>query len=225
MNTMSPVYTIPTECQDCYKCIRRCPVKAIRVENGHAAVMGELCIACGRCVINCPAHAKQYRDDTAAVKSLLRSGKQVIMSLAPSFKSEFAEYSVAELISKVKALGFYGVSETALGADLVSSKIAEDLQNAVAAKNQNLFISSACPAAVEFIKRYMSEYTPYITDVASPLLTHTRYLHEVYVKEAVIVFAGPCIAKKRESDVWNEDIAVSLTFKELRTMQIGRAHV
>src|SRR5574344_2551054 len=89
--TLSPVYTIQTECQDCYKCIRRCPVKAIRMENGHAAVMGEFCIACGRCVINCPAHAKQYRDDTPAVESLLKSGKQVIMSLAPSFKSEFAE--------------------------------------------------------------------------------------------------------------------------------------
>src|SRR5574344_275420 len=188
MNTLSPVYTIQTECQDCYKCIRRCPVKAIRVEDGHALVMSELCIACGRCVINCPAHAKQYRDDTPAVKTLLKSGRKVILSLAPSFKSEFPEYTVTGLVEKIKALGFYGVSETALGADLVSSKVADELTKALTENKQNLFISSACPAAVEFIKRYMSEYAPYITDVASPLLTHTRYLHDLYGKDVAVVF-------------------------------------
>ena len=218
MNTLSPVYTVQTECQDCYKCIRRCPVKAIRVEDGHAVVMSELCIACGTCVINCPAHAKQYRDDTSTVKELLKSGKQVILSLAPSFKSEFAEYTVSRLVEKIKRLGFYGVSETALGADLVSSKIASDLSKAVEEKSQKLFISSACPAAVEFIKRYMCQYAPYITDVSSPLLTHTRYLHGMFGKETLVVFAGPCIAKKREADVWNEDIAASITFKELRKL-------
>src|SRR5574344_3014538 len=98
MNTLSPVYTEQTECQDCYKCIRRCPVKAIRVENGHAAVMGELCIACGRCVINCPAHAKQYRNDTSLVKQILKSKEKVIVSLAPSFLSEFPEYTPEEFV-------------------------------------------------------------------------------------------------------------------------------
>ena len=98
MMTLSPVYTEKTECQDCYKCIRRCPVKAIRVENSHAAVMGELCIACGRCVINCPAHAKRYRDDRAYVKQILTLKSRVIVSLAPSFISEFPEFTVSEFI-------------------------------------------------------------------------------------------------------------------------------
>jgi len=180
--------------------------------------MSELCIACGRCVINCPAHAKQYRDDTPAVRTMLKSGRKVILSLAPSFKSEFPEYTVGELVQKIKELGFYGVSETALGADLVSAEVSAELTRALAEKKQNLFISSACPAAVEFIKRYMSGYASYITDVSSPLLTHARYLHGLYGNEVAVVFAGPCIAKKRESDVWNEDIAAALTFKELRLM-------
>ena len=50
MNHTYPVYTIEAECQDCYKCVRHCPVKAIRVRDGHAAVLPELCVACGKCV-------------------------------------------------------------------------------------------------------------------------------------------------------------------------------
>ncbi len=216
MTTLSPVYTEKTECQDCYKCIRRCPVKAIRVENSHAAVMGELCIACGRCVINCPAHAKRFRDDTPYVKQLLTLKKKVLISLAPSFISEFPEFTVPEFITVLKHLGFYGISETALGADLVSATVAGMLAEAAAGKtDQKLFISSACPAAVEFIKRYMNEYAPYITDCASPLLAHARYLRKLYGNDIGVVFIGPCIAKKREADVWDE-IDAALTFKELR---------
>ncbi|MCK9170123.1 MAG: 4Fe-4S binding protein [Treponema sp.] len=176
--------------------------------------MSELCIACGRCVINCPAHAKHYRDDTPLVSKLLESGKKVLVSLAPSFRSEFPEYTPNQFIGVLKEFGFYGVSETALGADLVSYELASELSSHI---NQKLFISSACPAAVEFIKRYMSDYAPYITDCASPLLAHARYLRKFYGNDIEIVFIGPCIAKKREADVWDE-ISAALTFKELRKM-------
>lgn len=217
MNALTPVYTVQTECQDCYKCIRRCPVKAIKVENGHAAVMGELCIACGRCVINCPAHAKQYRNDTSLVKQILKSKEKVIVSLAPSFLSEFPEYTPEEFVSILKKLGFYGISETALGADLVSHEVANLLCKKITSSSQKLFISSACPAVVEFVKRYMPKYAPYITDCASPLLAHARYLHKVYGDDIGVVFVGPCIAKKREADVWKE-IDAAITYKELRQM-------
>lgn len=215
--TISPVYTVQTECQDCYKCIRRCPVKAIRVENGHAAVMGELCIACGRCVINCPAHAKHYRNDTSLVQQILKSNSKVIVSLAPSFRAEFPEYTPAQLVAVLKKLGFYGVSETALGADLVSHEIAATLADGIKRGRQKLYISSACPAVVEFIKKYMSAFTPYITDCASPLLAHARFLRKTYGNDIRVVFVGPCIAKKREADVW-EEIDAAITYKELRLM-------
>lgn len=215
MIALSPVYTVQTECQDCYRCVRQCPVKAIKVEGGHAKVMGELCIACGRCVIRCPAHAKVYRDDTTLIDKLLAGKGKVIVSLAPSFRAEMPEYSVRELTDILKRLGFYGVSETAVGADLVSRAVAETVGRA--GDGQKFFISSACPAAVEFIKRYMSEYAPYITDCASPLLAHARYLRSVYGDDTAVVFVGPCIAKKREADTWDE-IAAAITFRELKAM-------
>ena len=52
----SPVYTTENECQDCYKCVRHCPVKAIRIVDGKASVIPEACVACGECVKVCPAH-------------------------------------------------------------------------------------------------------------------------------------------------------------------------
>ncbi len=215
INKLTPVYTEQTECQDCYKCIRRCPVKAIRVENGHAAVIGELCIACGQCVKNCPVNAKKFRNDVSFVKHLLKTKNKVIVSLAPSFVAEFSQFSIPDFISAIKELGFFGISETALGAEIISSKTAQILATATQNSNsQKLFLSSACPAAVEFIKHYMNNYAEYIINCASPLLAHARYLRNIYGNEIGIVFIGPCIAKKREADVWSE-IDAALTYQEL----------
>ena len=219
MNYQSPIYTEKTQCQDCYKCIRECPVKAIRVENGHAMVVPELCVLCGHCVRICPAGAKRVRDDQARARQLLRLKDKVIVSLAPSFASEFAGVTAEQLVSSIKELGFWGVSETAIGADLVSAQIAEDLQEAreknTAGKAQKLFLSSACPVAVEYIKCYMNEYAPYITDRASPLLAHARYLRQIYGKDIGVVFIGPCIAKKREADAW-QAIDCAISFQDLK---------
>lgn len=216
MNFLYPIYTEQTECQDCYKCVRLCPNKAIRVENGHAMVMPELCILCGICVKNCPAKAKHVRNDLAKTRQLFTLGKNVIASLAPSFISEFSEFTTGQLIAALKKLGFSQVSETALGADLVSLQATDVLQNAVKNENgQKLFLSSACPAVVEYIKFKMPEFSSYITDIASPLLAHARYLKKIYGNENSVVFIGPCIAKKREADVWSE-IDASITFSNLR---------
>lgn len=216
MNTLAPIFTKTTECQDCYKCIRQCPVKAIRVENGHAAILSQMCILCGNCVINCPASAKRVRDDLSRAKQLLTLKEKVIVSVAPSFAAEFSDFTHQEFIAALKKLGFWGVSETALGADLVSAELANYLKEKTESQNpQKLFLSSACPAVVEYVKQYKKNLTPYITDLASPLLAHVRYLKKLYGEDIGVVFIGPCVAKKRESDVWNL-IDTVLTFSDLR---------
>ncbi|MDY0152687.1 MAG: 4Fe-4S binding protein, partial [Candidatus Cloacimonas sp.] len=121
MNKLQPIYTEKTECQDCYKCVRECPVKAIKVVNGSAAVMAEACILCGRCTQVCPVGAKKIRDDLNEAKLLLASGKAVYVSLAPSFRTEFSGLATGKLINAMLSLGFAGVSETALGAQAVSA--------------------------------------------------------------------------------------------------------
>ena len=219
MNFLYPIFTEKPECQDCYKCVRNCPCKAICVENGHATVVPELCVLCGRCVTHCPAHAKHVRDDLTKTKQLFNLGKKVFASLAPSFASEFSDYTTEELCAALKLLGFYAVSETAIGADIVSCEMAKQLEEATT-KNQDslkskLFLSSACPATVEYIRHQLPEFSEYITDCASPLLAHARYIKETFGKDCSVVFIGPCIAKKREADIFPE-IDVSISFNDLR---------
>lgn len=207
-----PIYTKESECSDCYKCVRNCPVKSIKIENGEASIIADTCIACGNCVITCPSKAKTIRNDVGAVKELLKTKKEVYVSLAPSFVGTFLYHTKEQLITAIKRLGFKGVSETALGAEAVSQALVEEIEKN---KEQKLFISSACPATVDFIRYYLSEFTPYITKFASPALTHAKILKEEYGNDIGIVFIGPCIAKKNEFSQHEGMIDYALTFQEL----------
>ena len=64
----APVYTVENQCQDCYKCVRHCHCKAIRIINGKASVIADSCVACGECVKICPSHAKKIRSELARLR-------------------------------------------------------------------------------------------------------------------------------------------------------------
>jgi len=211
MDKQNPVYTLTNECHDCYKCVRECHVKAIKIENGHASVIPEKCIACGACVKACPTNAKRVRTDIDKVKKLLFDKKDVYVSLAPSWRASF-ENSAEKMIALLKQLGFKDVSETALGAQEVSIKTAKMLNEA----ENGLFISSACPVIVDYIRLYMPEFTQCITPIGSPLMTHAKMLKETFGDDIAIVFVGPCIAKKNEVTYSNGLFDAALTFEELR---------
>lgn len=211
MNKQNCVYTLINECHDCYKCVRECPVKAIKIENGHASVLSEKCIACGSCVKACPSNAKRVRTDIDKVKNLLLAKKDVYVSLAPSWSGVF-DYKPAKMITILKKLGIKGVSETALGAQEVSIKTAQLLNEA----EKGVFISSACPAIVDYIRLYNPSFAKCIVPVASPALTHAKMLKNTYGEKISVVFIGPCVGKKNESDRNKNLIDVSLTFEELK---------
>ena len=214
MDSIYPVYTVPTECVDCYKCVRQCPVKAIRIENGVASIIPERCIACGGCVRVCPHHAKQVRNDLPMVQKLLRGPRPVYVSLAPSWSGVFPQWNANAIIGALKSLGFRGVSETARGAQEVSAAVAEELSK----RDSGVLISSACPAIVDYIRVYHSDQTKNITPIASPLLTHCALLRREFGDDIRIVFIGPCIAKKNEADRHPELLDVALTYYELEEL-------
>ncbi|GHT83508.1 hydrogenase [Spirochaetia bacterium] len=213
-----PIYTEESECQGCYKCVGRCPVKSIRVKDGLTDIIPKICIYCGNCVTSCPAGAKRVRNDIEKVQRLIKRGVKVYASLAPSYASEFYGSSPAQVISSLKKLGFAGISETALGADFVSADIAADLEKEPTVfpeTGQRLFLSSACPSVVMYIKQNAPAYIPYLNDRASPLLSHALFLRKIYGDKIAVVFIGPCIAKKREADQFRE-INAAITFAELK---------
>jgi len=211
MELRKPIYTEKNECQDCFKCVRKCPVKAVAVDEGRASIASDLCIFCGHCVGVCPVKAKKVRDDLGRVKNLLRYKKNVYVSISPAYVAEFAGISNNQIIAALKKLGFTGVSETSLGAQLVSARVAEQLHQSDA----KLTISSACPAAVDFVQKYLPEQADMITPILSPLLSHCRLLRKTYGDEIGIVFIGPCAAKKQEADRSPELLDVALTYQDL----------
>ncbi len=210
MERQNPVYTLKNECNDCYKCVRGCHVKSIRIQNGSASVINEKCVACGHCVQICPAGAKRVRNDIDVVKALFLTGKKVYVSLAPSWAGVY-NISKEKMIAVLKKLGFAGVSETALGAQEVSIQTAKLLNSA----EKGMFISSACPVIDDYIRLYKPEFAKCITPVASPALTHCGLLKDMLGDDIKVVFIGPCIAKKNEADANPELMSVALTFDEL----------
>lgn len=207
-----PIYTEDNNCQDCYKCVRECPVKAIKIENHHASIINERCIYCGHCVTICPSNAKKVREDVQTVNYFIEQGQNVVASLAPSFVSEFSDWSPSQLNAALKELGFKYVSETALGAEMVSDAVTEWLSD----KPKETFISSCCPTIVDLIYRYFPELTELVTPITTPMLAHGSYLKEKLGEDTKVVFIGPCIAKKKEAEKNPGHIDAVITFKKLK---------
>ena len=212
MDFLKPIYTEAAKCQDCYKCLRQCPVKAIKIQDGHAKVISELCVSCGHCVQVCPVEAKKIRNDLERARMLVHSGKKVYVSLAPSFVTEFEDIEPQKLVAAIKMLGFEGVSETALGAEEVSANVGRVISEG----KKDIYISSACPSIVEYVKKYRPDFAPNITGMLSPVLAHCKILRKTFGDDIAIVFISPCIAKKNEADKYSDLMDISITFKDLR---------
>lgn len=211
MNTYNlPIYTEFAECQDCYKCVRECPVKAIKIENYHASIIPELCIHCGHCVEVCPVEAKQVRNDLSRVKAWLNMDTKVVISLAPSWQVEFPELDKNQMITALKRCGFSQVSETALGAEEVNANLIDFLKNS----DSKLHISTACPTAVKLIQQKFPDLSHFLTPFQSPLMAHAKMLKAKLDSNTKIVFLGPCFAKKSEADSYPELVDAAIDYSD-----------
>jgi ferredoxin len=165
---------------------------------------------CGICVEVCPAGAKQVRNDLTIARSLVKHNSKVIASVAPAFVAEFPGLTESRLVKALRVLGFDQVSETALGAQMVSHQTAKYI------KKNGIHISSACPSVVELVKKYYPEHEDKIAPIMSPLMAHSKLLKQHFGDDCKVVFIGPCIAKKHEADEMSDLIDVSITFKDLK---------
>ncbi|MBR2389281.1 MAG: 4Fe-4S binding protein, partial [Mogibacterium sp.] len=206
-----PIYTEVNNCRDCYRCVRHCPVKAIQIKDAHAEIIYDRCTFCGTCVNECPNAVKVIRNDTDKVRMAFLSNRRVIVSLAPSYVSGFIGYE-ENFVRALYKLGFHAVSETAIGAALVSQALDMYMED----HGEAPFISTACPSVVELIRKYFPQDIKSLAPVPSPLQTHSAYLRKLYGNDIVIVFIGPCVAKKIEADEHPGYPDVALTFREVR---------
>lgn len=199
-----------SNCKNCYKCIRHCPVKAIRFSGNQAYINPEDCILCGQCFVVCPQDAKQIVDETEKVRVLLQSGVPVIVSLAPSFAANYSGVGIGAMREALKKLGFFDVEETAIGATIVK----REYERLVDEENFDNIITSCCHSVNLLIQKYFPEALPYLAHVLSPMQAHCQDIKKRY-PNAKTVFIGPCVAKKDEAQHNDEFVDAVLTFDEL----------
>ena len=199
-----------SNCKNCYKCIRHCPVKSIRFSGNQAYIIGNECIMCGHCFVVCPQDAKQIVDETEKVKVLLQSGDPVIVSMAPSFIANYEGIGIEAMREGVKKLGFYDVEETAIGATIVKKEYEKMLSDGT----RDILISSCCHSVNLLIQKYFPDVLPYLADVMSPMQAHCKDIKRRY-PNAKTVFVGPCVAKKDEAQYYEGIVDAVLTFDEL----------
>lgn len=210
----SIVYTNKARCRDCYRCVRVCPVKAIRMREGQAFEVAESCLACGTCIRECPQGAKSFRQDLDRVKALMAEPGMVAISVAPSFAALFNDWERRRLPSALRRLGFGFVAETAVGAYHVARATAEY----AAARPGQAHVVSACPAVVRYVEGYRPALIDTLAPVLSPMAAHARRLKRRLGSGTRVVFVGPCVAKKMEAERpgVREWVDAVLTFGELK---------
>jgi len=199
-----------SDCKNCYKCIRHCPVKAIRFSGNQAHIIGNECILCGNCFVVCPQDAKQIVDETEKAKVLLQSGVPVIVSLAPSFVANYNGVGINSMRKALKSLGFYDVEETAIGATIVKTEYERMLRE----EERDIVISSCCHSINLLIQKHFPQALEYLADVVSPMQAHCKDIKS-RSPNAKTVFIGPCDAKKDEAQHYDGIVDAVLTFEEL----------
>lgn len=199
-----------SNCKNCYKCIRHCPVKSIRFSGNQAYIIGDDCIMCGQCFVACPQNAKQIVDETEKVKVLLHPGDPVIVSLAPSFIANYEGVGIGAMREALKKLGFYDVEETAVGATIIKT----EYERMINENNRDIIITSCCHTVNILIQKYFPQQLPYLANVLSPMQVHCMDIKRRY-PNAKTVFIGPCISKKDEAQQYEGIVDAVLTFDEL----------
>lgn len=214
------VSTAPEKCKQCYSCVRNCPVKAVKIKNGQAVVIQSRCINCGYCAKFCYQDAKRFYDGSENVKQILKRSKYPIAILAPSYRVAFSSYHPMKISAALKKIGFKGVWEVAVGADIVASITKKYLEENPNKKH----LSSACPAFVNLIEKHYPELIPNLLPIVSPMVATAKLIKFLHQNEDIkIVFIGPCIAKKgeiREDGIFGI-IDEVLTFEELKKLFKG----
>ena len=202
-----------TNCKSCFRCVRKCPVKAIRFSGNQAHIIGNECILCGNCVVQCPQNAKEIADSTEKVRVLLQSGDPVVVSLAPSFIANYDGVGIEPMRRALKALGFYDVEETAIGATIVKNEYERMLRE----DDRDIIITSCCHSINLLIQKYYPKALQYLADVMSPMQAHCSDI-KTRIPNAKTVFIGPCVAKKDEAEYYEGIVDAVLTYEELDRM-------
>ncbi len=202
-------------------CEQACDLGAIKADKARRAVIDyEKCVQCGGCKVACPFGAITEQSFIVQIIQQIKAGKRVYAMLAPAFVSQFgAKVRPGQVVSALKEAGFYDVWEASFGADIVTLEEAEEFAHLVPDK-LSFMTTSCCPSFVSLVKKELPELSEHISTTVSPMIATGKVIKELD-NEAIVVFIGPCLAKKAEARQYPEAIDFVATFEEIASLLVG----
>lgn len=217
----APVISTDT-CADCFEraCQKSCIFDAIETgKEGELFINPSRCEGCAACIDACKSnHLAASKDVLPAMRAVRNASGPVYLMIAPAFSGQFRGHVTAgKLRSACKALGFTGMVEVALFADILTLKEALEFERHVREPGDFQLTSCCCPVWIAMIRKRYHELLPHVPGAVSPMVACGRFLKRIH-PDAVTIFAGPCLAKKKEAK--EPDIADAvdyvLTFQEMQ---------
>ena len=199
-------------------CEESCPVDAItKDETGKETIDYNKCIYCGKCSRACPFGAIMEKSQIIDVIKFLKKERPVIAMIAPAIVSQFGG-TLGQLHAALLKLGFADVVEVARGAEITVKKESAEFIERMQ-KSEPFMTTSCCPAYTEVVKKYIPELKARVSDTKTPL-HYTGSMVRKDFPEAITVFIGPCIAKRKEA-IFDDTVDLALTFEELGALFIA----
>ena len=217
----APVISTDT-CADCFEraCQKSCIFDAIETgKEGELFINPSRCEGCAACIDACKSnHLAASKDVLPAMRAVRNASGPVYLMIAPAFSGQFRGHVTAgKLRSACKALGFTGMVEVALFADILTLKEALEFERHVREPGDFQLTSCCCPVWIAMIRKRYHELLPHVPGAVSPMVACGRFLKRIH-PDAVTIFVGPCLAKKKEAK--EPDIADAvdyvLTFQEMQ---------
>jgi len=202
-------------------CERACELGAIAADKARKAVIDyDKCVHCGACKMACPFGAISDRSMIVQVIQQIKAGRSVYALLAPAFIGQFGvQVRPGQVLSSLRKVGFRDALEVSVGADAVAVEEAHEFIE----RNQTpgaFMTTSCCPAFVGMVEKHLPTMKANISSLVSPMVAAAMDVKK-NDPEGIVVFVGPCIAKKSEAERYPGIVDYVLTFEELATMIVG----
>lgn len=202
-------------------CERACDLQAITAGSDRKAVIDyDKCVQCGACKVGCPFGAISDRSMLVQVINHIKNGDRVYGLLAPAIVGQFGvKVKLAQVISALQKAGFHDVLEVALAADIVAIEETKEFVNRAIGQT-DFMTTSCCPAFVDMVEKHLPDLKTKISTTISPMIAMGKIVKNDD-PDAIVVFIGPCIAKKAEAVKYPGVIDYVITFEELAAMFVG----
>lgn len=198
-------------CDNCYKCLRGCPTKAIKFVNNERSIIDNQCIQCGLCHSLCPQSALSVVDQFAVIEEAIHASTKTVVSLAPSYVASFPVDNLNSIVTALKKIGFDYVEETSVGAEIVYKKYFEVIKTC---QTPNV-ITTCCPSVTYLVESHYPDLINSMLQVVSPMVAHGKDIKRRYGKDTFVVFIGPCLSKISEAADSRGAVDAVMTFAQL----------